>query len=613
MMRGMGGPGGGVVNPGNAISHEKKRSALWKLMGLMKPYWPVVAFCCVLGIVLNLANILKPYLMKIAVDEFIGRYEGLGMEKVNELTKRANWFTGTLTGLGVTYFLVILGGQAAGYAQSLMMTKVCQTILHSLRMKAFYHIHHMKLKDLDAMGSGRLLTRSTNDIEALDEFYGDILLSLFKDVFLLGGILAAMFLMSWRLALVSLVMVPAIFAITVACRGALRRNFVKMKALTGRMNGFIAESLSGIRVIQAFNREKEKYAELDDLNRQYLKASIFQVFMNSVLRPVMEVINSVGIALVLCIGFRMIGRPVAPLEVGVLVAFNTYIRQFFGPINDLAEKYNNIQSSLVSADRVFDLIADESELEDPEQPGYEGIMRGEIEFRDVWFAYEGEDWVLRGLNFSCKSGDKLAFVGATGAGKTTIISLLSRFYVPQKGEIRIDGVPLNQWNLGALRRQIGVVLQDVFLFVGTVADNVRIHGDISPQQVRRAVEIAHADGFVDALPGGMEHRVAERGATFSTGERQLLSFARAIAHDPRVLVLDEATANIDSNTEELIQNSIADISQGRTSIFIAHRLSTIRACDKIYYLEKGVVAESGTHEELMALGGRYRALVEEQG
>lgn len=613
MMRGMSGPGGGVVNPGNAISHEKKRSALWKLMGLMKPYWPVVAFCCVLGIVLNLANILKPYLMKIAVDEFIGQYEGLGMEKVNELTKDANWFTGTLTGLGVTYFLVILGGQAAGYAQSLMMTKVCQTILHSLRMKAFYHIHHMKLKDLDAMGSGRLLTRSTNDIEALDEFYGDILLSLFKDVFLLGGILAAMFLMSWRLALVSLVMVPAIFAITVACRGALRRNFVKMKALTGRMNGFIAESLSGIRVIQAFNREKEKYAELDDLNRQYLKASIFQVFMNSVLRPVMEVINSVGIALVLCIGFRMIGRPVAPLEVGVLVAFNTYIRQFFGPINDLAEKYNNIQSSLVSADRVFDLIADESELEDPEQPGYEGIMRGEIEFRDVWFAYEGEDWVLRGLNFSCKSGDKLAFVGATGAGKTTIISLLSRFYVPQKGEIRIDGVPLNQWNLGALRRQIGVVLQDVFLFVGTVADNVRIHGDIPPQQVRRAVEIAHADGFVDALPGGMEHRVAERGATFSTGERQLLSFARAIAHDPRVLVLDEATANIDSNTEELIQNSIADISQGRTSIFIAHRLSTIRACDKIYYLEKGVVAESGTHEELMALGGRYRALVEEQG
>lgn len=613
MMRGMGGPGGGVVNPGNAISHEKKRSALWKLMGLMKPYWPVVAFCCVLGIVLNLANILKPYLMKIAVDEFIGQYEGLGMEKVNELTKDANWFTGTLTGLGVTYFLVILAGQAAGYAQSLMMTKVCQTILHSLRMKAFYHIHHMKLKDLDAMGSGRLLTRSTNDIEALDEFYGDILLSLFKDVFLLGGILAAMFLMSWRLALVSLVMVPAIFAITVACRGALRRNFVKMKALTGRMNGFIAESLSGIRVIQAFNREKEKYAELDDLNRQYLKASIFQVFMNSVLRPVMEVINSVGIALVLCIGFRMIGRPVAPLEVGVLVAFNTYIRQFFGPINDLAEKYNNIQSSLVSADRVFDLIADESELEDPEQPGYEGIMRGEIEFRDVWFAYEGEDWVLRGLNFSCKSGDKLAFVGATGAGKTTIISLLSRFYVPQKGEIRIDGVPLNQWNLGALRRQIGVVLQDVFLFVGTVADNVRIHGDISPQQVRRAVEITHADGFVDALPGGMEHRVAERGATFSTGERQLLSFARAIAHDPRVLVLDEATANIDSNTEELIQNSIADISQGRTSIFIAHRLSTIRACDKIYYLEKGVVAESGTHEELMALGGRYRALVEEQG
>jgi len=612
-MMGMGGRGGGVVNANNAISGKEKKSAMFKLMKLLAPQWYVVAICCILGIVLNLANLLKPFIMEIAVDDFITVYAGLGMDKVNELTKDANWFTGTLWGLGFTYFAVIVIGQFAGYSQTMLMTRLCQRLLHNLRMKAFYHIHHMKLHDLDEMGSGRLLTRSTNDIEALDEFYGDILLGLFKDIFLLGGIIVMMLIMNWKLALVAFAVVPIIAVITVLCRNALRRNFIKMKALTGQINGFIAESLSGIRVIQAFNREKEKYEELDVLNKEYRKTGIFQVLMNSVMRPAMEVVNSIGIALVLIVGFKMAGYEVAPLEVGVLVAFNTYIKQFFEPINDLAEKYNTIQSSLVSADRVFSLIEDDGNLEDPEAPGYEGSMKGEIEFRDVWFAYKDEDWVLRGLSFKCSPGDKVAFVGATGAGKTTIISLLSHFYVPQKGTILIDGVPLEEWNLASLRSQIGVVLQDVFLFVGTISDNVRIHANISEDQVRRAVELAHADSFVDELPGGMNHEVAERGATFSTGERQLLSFARAIAHDPRVLVLDEATANIDSNTEALIQDSIASISQGRTSIFIAHRLSTIRACDMIYYLEKGVVAECGSHDELMALGGKYKALVEEQG
>ncbi len=604
----------GNDNRGNVrkLDKQQSRQAVRRLVTLTKPFWAVILICCLLGVLLNVADLVKPYIMKIAVDEFLTKYAGQGSAAVQAAAAGKNWFFNTLVGLGVTYFLVILIGAGSSYLQSILMTRVCQRILHELRLKVFDHIHRLPLRKLDAMGSGRLLTRATNDIEALDEFYGDVLLGLFKDVFLLAGIIVMMLNMNWRLALTAFAVVPLIAGVTIACRGALRRNFVKMKALIGQINGFIAESLSGIRVIQAFNREKEKYEELRTLNLAYRKTTMFQVFVNSFLRPVMEVLNSVGIVLVLIVGYRLAGREVAPLEVGVLVAFNTYIKQFFEPINDLAEKYNTIQSSLVSAERIFTLLDDDSDLEPLEGEGYKGEMRGEVEFRNVWFAYVDEDWVLKDMSFHCNVGEKFAFVGATGAGKTTIISLLSRFYEPQKGEILIDGIPIQNWQLQALRSQIGVVLQDVFLFAGTVADNVRINAPIDDSDIEKALEKSCAIEFVEALPGGMQHTVAERGATFSTGERQLLSFARAIAHDPKILVLDEATANIDSNTEALIQKSIQEISAGRTSIYIAHRLSTIRNCDQIYYLDRGTIVEHGTHDELMFEKGRYYELVMDQ-
>ena len=588
----------------NKQSNEKKHSSSLWLIRLMRPYIWRLCIVALLIVLANLADLMKPRIYATLIDDYL-RPAVVG----EPTTSGSSFLSGTLWRLGISYFSVILVSAVSSLIQSHMVTSICQKILHETRMKLFYHIHHMKLKDLDAQGSGRLLTRATNDVESLDEFYGDVLSGLFRDMFLLVGIVIMMLSMNSRLALSGFAAIPFIILITVLCRGALRRNFVKMKAIIGRINGFIAESLSGISVIQSFSRTVEKCRQLYQLDRDYRKTTMFQVFINGILRPVMEVVNSAAIVLVLIVGFKISGNDVNLAEAGVLVAMTTYIKQFFDPINDLAEKYNTVQSSLVSADRIRTLLDEENELEKNIPNTVDRPIIGEVEFRDVWFAYEDENWVLKGLSFHVKHGERIAFVGATGAGKTTIISLLSRFYTVQKGEILIDGINVNDWKLSRLRSSIGVVLQDVFLFVGSVADNVRIHADISDDEVMEALKLSQADEFVSRLPGGIHHMVSERGSSFSTGERQLISFARAISHKPAILVLDEATANIDSDTEALIQSSIDRISRGKTSIFIAHRLGTIRFCDRIYYLDNGKAVESGSHDELMDLNGKYAALV----
>ena len=582
---------------------REKSHVVKPLLGLMRPYTLQILLCVVLVMLFNGADLIKPWIMEIAVDDY------LTPMIAGEPAQTGGFFLfQSLTGLGVSYFLVVVIGALASIFQSRLLARVCQSILNTMRLKLFDHIHRLKLTDLDEIGSGRLLTRATNDVEALNEFYNDVLIGLFRDIFLLIGIIVMMLNMNWRLALMAFTAVPLILIITFLCRGALHRNFVKMKALISRINGFIAESLSGIRVIQAFGREKEKYDQLHDLNLQYRKTTMTQVAINSFMRPVMEVVNALAIVLILLFGWHLAGQNIGAVEVGVLFAFTTYIKQFFEPINDLAEKYNSVQSAMVSADRIFSLLNDGRTLEDLDAPGHEAQIVGRVEFRDVWFAYVGEEWVLKGLSFTAEPGEKLAFVGATGAGKTTVINLLSRFYTPQRGQILIDGVPIEKWTLPCLRSQIAVVLQDVFLFAGTIADNVRVHADITDENIERALVLSHADEFVNRL-GGIHAQVAERGATFSTGERQLISFARANAHQPAILVLDEATANIDSKTELLVQRSIESISQGRTAIFIAHRLSTIRNCDKIFVLDHGEVIESGSHEELMAKNGAYAKMV----
>ena len=576
----------------------RRTAGLSRLLPFLKPQLKNLVLCLLMVLLVNAAELIKPYILEIVIDRYLtaGRPDS-GWDAV--------WF------FALSYLLCAALSSLLSVTEAVKVNRMGQSILMDIRRRVFTHIQHMSMATLDRFSSGRLVTRATNDVETLNELFSDVLVNLFKDIFMLIGIVAVMLWINWRLALAAFAVVPLIALITVLVRGRLRRNFVLLKSLTGRINGFFAENMSGMRLVQIFRKEKEKHDEFSALNTAYYHSARTQVRMNSLMRPLVEVVNQLGIAILIWYGCKQIG--LGTLEIGVLYAFTNYIKQFFDPINDLAEKYTTISSAVVSTDRIFELLDDDAQLEDTVSGQDVPKVCGRVEFRHVWFAYTGENWVLKDVSFTVEPGQSFAFVGETGAGKSTIISLLSRFYAPQKGQILLDGRDISLLSLEQLRRHVAVVLQDVFLFSGSISENVRLgNREITDEQVDRALRLACARDFIDRLPQGMDTPVTERGSTFSAGQRQLLSFARAIAHDPAVFVLDEATASIDTETEQLIQRSVTSVSRGRTTLIIAHRLSTIRTCDCICVLHDGRIVEQGNHARLLSLNGAYARLCRAQ-
>jgi len=575
---------------------QKKKFRFMRLMGYFKPFVPLLLISVVLAFLVNAAILAKPYIIKLVIDDYI---------------VESNYDMHSIWLLGLFYFLMVFLGSGLGYLQTNILTYVGQKIMFNIRNQIFEHIQKMSMSFFDKNSTGRILTRVTNDVEALNELFSGVMVDLIRNIIMLAGIIIMMFSLDARLALVSISCVPIIAAIMVVYRIAARKNFVRMKGLLAKINGFLAENISGMKLVQIFNREKEKYEELRKLDGEYFKCSLREVVLNSFSRPVVDIVNNLTIAVlvIFCVGRILEGS----LEIGVLFAFIAYIKQFFEPISEISEKYTAIQSAIVSSERIFDVL-DKQDTQENMICGKEtGRFRGRIEFENVWFAYEGEGWVLKDVNFSINPGETVAFVGATGSGKTTIISLMMRFYDIQKGRILIDGRDIREYRLKDLRRQITVVLQDIFLFAGDIRSNIRLNNiSISDEDIENAARYVSADSFIESLPGKYDEEVKERGCTFSAGQKQLLSFVRAVAFNPAVLVLDEATASIDTSTEQAIQEAMSKISRDRTSVIIAHRLSTIRNADKILVMYKGRIRETGKHDELMELGGLYCRLYRAQ-
>jgi len=656
-----------------------------RLLSYARPYWLIIFTCIILLLVVTATELARPYLIKVAIDDYItpgplliwepGSEPQEGIEygeqiyiprhslsedypnqpKAQLLTYEGDFYLvdgyiedidysvrregkgliinteeglfaaspleaedyrafrqpdqSALIQLALIYLAIIALGFSFNYLQIYLLHRTGQQIIFNIRHQIFSHLQRLSLRFFDTNPVGRLVTRVTNDTETLDQMFTGVLVYLFKDLFMLLGIVIVMLQLNIRLAWISFSLIPVVIIATIVFRLKAREAYREVRVRLARINATLAENITGIRTVQIFHRMKKKHREFNEINHAHYRASFRELKIFAIFRPFIDLVYFLALALLIWYGGGSVIRGLIPF--GVLYAFIQYIEMFFRPINDMAEKYNIMQSAMASSERIFQLLDTPVDIQSPKQPVPTNI-EGKIEFCKVWFAYNPGEWVLKDVSFTIEKGQTVAFVGATGAGKTSIINLISRLYDIQKGQILIDGVDIKEMDLDQLRKNVAVVLQDVFMFSGTIADNIRLNSDIDDQQIRHIAEAVDAHRFISQLPRNYESEVKERGATMSAGQRQLLAFARALAFKPKILILDEATANIDTETEQVIQKAMKTISRGRTTLVVAHRLSTIQSADKIIVMHKGKVRETGNHQQLLARGGYYYNLYQLQ-
>ena len=599
-----------------------------RLLTYLRPYRWQVTIAIVSIVLKTFCDVMGPYLVKVAIDRYLAPTKSTHSGLSNWLSPRP--ITG-IAQISLIYLGLLIFGFVLDFLKTYFVQWVGQKIMFDLRSQIFRHLQRMHVAFYDKNPVGRLVTRVTTDVDALNEMFTSGLDAIFEDVFVLAGIVGVMLWMNWKLALITFAVLPLIVVATKIFRDRVRDSYRRIRTAIARINAYLQEHVSGMVVLQLFNRERKAYDRFSEINRSHMDAYKDAILAYALYYPVVDFLSTVAIACVIWFGGQSVLRgavnstvAATAASLGVLIAFTQYATRFFRPIMDFSEKYNTLQSAMAASERIFKLLDTPIDIVSPaatKKP--EGPSR--IEFDHVWFAYrdvldEGQaadlgtpDWVLRDVTFAIEPGETVAVVGHTGAGKTTLISLLMRFYDVQKGAVRIDGVNVKEMDLAALRRRFGVVLQDPFLFSGTIGGNIRLGTErIRDEQVAKAAEDVNLGDFVRALPKGFDEEVRERGSTLSTGQKQLISFARALAHEPKILILDEATSSVDTDTEFKVRDALGRMVEGRTSLIIAHRLSTVQRADKIIVMHKGQVREMGTHQELLAQRGIYFKLYQLQ-
>ncbi len=580
----------------DALRSEKRRtgSSAVRLITYMKPYAHWVIFALFLVLCLTGFDLYRPMLVGDAIDTFgaDGDYD-------------------IIIDTAIKYAVVLALSVIFNIAQTWILQKAGQNIILEIRKDLYRHIQSLGSRYFDITPVGKLVTRVTNDVEALNEMYSGILVQLFRNIVKIAGLAGVMIALDVKLAAVSFVLMPVVIGLTVLCQRIARNIYRLYRTRLTDLNTFLSEHLSGMKIIQIFGRQERKFEEFHDKNTKLYRAFYREMLMYAVFRPLIYILSILSLMIVLWFGSKNVFD--SAISIGTLYIFSNYIRSFFDPIQELAEQFSTLQSSVASAEKIFSVMDEDEFIPEIENPQKPDRIIGKIEFDHVWFAYDGKNYVLRDVSFVINPGEKVAFVGATGAGKSSILNLIGRYYDIQKGHIYIDGIDIRKLSKKQLRSAIGQMQQDVFIFEGDVAGNIRLNdNEITDEQIKKAAEYVNASHFIEKLPNGYHEPVTERGATFSAGERQLLSFARTLAHNPSILVMDEATANIDTETEILIQEALEKLMDGRTTIMVAHRLSTIQHADCIMVMHKGCICERGTHQELLEQDGVYRKLYELQ-